>query len=314
MAFQAFRNMHPLSQFFFSAFIILASVLAFMLLALIVAIPFFGTDSLTKLAQVNDLTNSDTLMMLKYLQTAQAFGLFIIPPFVLGYLFGGRTTQYLFLNKIPHSATLFLVVILMIASAPSISFLGEMNSRINLPEWLSGLEQWMREAEENAAQLTEAFLNVKSYSGLAFNLFMIALLPALGEELLFRGILQRIFVRMTRSMHWGIWISAILFSAMHLQFYGFVPRALLGALFGYLLTWSGSMWLPIMAHFTNNAVAVIASFYIHKGSLDPDVENMGGTSDSYYLAAISLLITFVLLIQIKRQCKNSPIQLQQLTN
>ena len=104
-----------------------------------------------------------------------------------------------------------------------------------------GIEKWMKDAEESAAEITKAFLDVKTIPGLVFNVFMIAFLPAVGEELLFRGIIQRIFTDMTKSHHWGIWISAILFSAMHFQFYGFVPRVLLGALFGYLLVWSGSI-------------------------------------------------------------------------
>ncbi|MDX1283818.1 MAG: CPBP family intramembrane glutamic endopeptidase, partial [Draconibacterium sp.] len=169
------------------------------------------------------------------------------------------------------------------------------------PSWLAGVENWMKEAEENAAAITEAFLNVKTIPGLAFNIFMIAFLPAIGEELLFRGVIQKIFTNMTRNHHLGIWISAMLFSALHMQFYGFVPRVLLGALFGYLLVWSGSMWLPILGHFLNNAFAVIAMFFIENNMLNPEYEDIGSTTESYYLAALSLGLTFVFLLMIKRQ-------------
>jgi len=132
---------------------------------------------------------------------------------------------------------------------------------------------------------------------------MIALLPAIGEELLFRGVIQRIFIRWTKNSHWGIWIAAILFSALHMQFYGFIPRLLLGALFGYLLVWSGSMWLPIAAHFVNNAVAVIGMYMIDKGTINPEFEEIGSTGDSIYLSVISIAIVALLLWLIKREYK-----------
>lgn len=106
---------------------------------------------------------------------------------------------------------------------------------------------------------------------------------------------------MTNSHHWGIWISAILFSALHMQFYGFVPRVLLGALFGYLLVWSGSMWLPVIAHFCNNAIAVIILYFINNNMLEPKFEEIGSTTDSYYLAGVSLGLTILFLSLLKRQ-------------
>jgi membrane protease YdiL (CAAX protease family) len=177
-----------------------------------------------------------------------------------------------------------------------------------LPEWLSGMERWMKNAEENAALLTEAFLKVETTQGLLFNLFMIALLPAIGEELLFRGVIQKIFTGWTRSHHWGIWITAILFSALHIQFYGFIPRMLLGVLFGYLLIWSGSIWLPVIAHFVNNGFAVMAIFLIDKNLLDPAVENIGGTPDSYYSAFLSFAVVCALLLIIKKSNRDNIIQ------
>jgi len=164
-----------------------------------------------------------------------------------------------------------------------------------------GIETWMKNAEEQAGELTEAFLKVETVGGLLFNIFMIAFLPAIGEELLFRGVIQRIFTRWTQNVHWGIWISAILFSALHMQFYGFIPRMLLGVLFGYLLVWSGSMWLPIIAHFINNGVAVVIMYLVDKELLNPELEVIGSTSDSYYLAAVSLVLVIAFMIMIKRQ-------------
>jgi len=301
MAITAFRGMKPVPQLLFSAFVILACFLVFMVGAMLIAIPFVGLNSILELSNVSNLSNPESIAFLKYFQTMQAFGLFVVPPLILAYLFQGNIREYLYLKRSADPSTLLLVVVLMLAVAPLINFLGALNSQMSLPDWMSGIERWMRNSEENAAMLTEAFLNVETLWGLAFNLFMIALLPAIGEELLFRGIIQKIFTRMTHSNHWGIWISAILFSAMHMQFFGFVPRMLLGALFGYLLVWSGSMWFAILGHFINNALAVIVLYFAHNGAINPAIEEYGSTSDSYYATLLSLVITAVLLWQIKKQ-------------
>jgi len=301
MAITAFRDMKSFPQLIFSAFVILVCFLAFMVLSLVIALPFFGLDAVMNMSSLSNFNNPESIIILKYFQTVQAIGLFIVPPLILGYLFHGNTSEYLHLDKSFNSSTLLLVIVLMLFAGPFINLIGELNNNMSLPEWMSGIEQWMKDSEENAALITEAFLDVNTIGGLAFNLFMIALLPAIGEELLFRGVIQKIFTNMTKNYHWGIWISAILFSAMHLQFYGFVPRVMLGAAFGYLLVWSGSMWLPMVGHFLNNALAVIAMYLINNGTISPDFEEIGSTTDSYYMAALSMGLIIVFMLMIKRQ-------------
>ncbi len=301
MAFTAFRDMKPLPQLMFSLFVILVSFLVFMIISVIAALPFVGIESMMKLSSVNEMTNPETMKVLKYFQVVQSFGLFIVPPIILGWLYYGKFSEYLYLDKSFKSASVLLVFVMMFFAAPFVNLVGELNANMAFPEWLSGVEQWMKNAEENAEMLTKAFLKVDTTGGLLFNIFMIALLPAIGEELLFRGVIQRIFTNWTRSNNWGIWISAILFSALHMQFYGFVPRMLLGVLFGYLLVWSGSMWLPVIAHFLNNAIAVIGYFLIDKNLIKPELEDIGSDSGSYYMAAISLGLIVLFMLMIKRQ-------------
>ncbi|WP_167610864.1 CPBP family intramembrane glutamic endopeptidase [Maribellus sediminis] len=310
MAFLAFRDMKPFPQLLFSAFVIVVSFLAFLVISFLVALPVFGLDSMLNLPSLADLNDPESIVILKFFQTVQAIGLFILPPLILGYLFLGNTFKYLYLNKSFGGTTFLLVLVLMFAMSPFVNFLGVWNSNMSLPEWMSGIEDWMRKTEEDAAQLTEAFLNVKTLPGLAFNIFMVAFLPAVGEELLFRGVIQKIFTRITKSTHWGIWISAILFSAMHVQFFGFVPRLLLGAMFGYLLVWSGSMWLPVLGHFLNNAIAVIAMFFISNETISRDVEEFGSTSGSYYAAIISLGMIVLLLYLVKKENRGQQLTIE----
>jgi len=300
--------MKPFPQLMFSAFVILVSFLAFLLISMVLAIPLFGISSMMSIPTINDLSDPESIRLLKYFQVVQSIGLFIVPPFVLAWLFHGKIAEYLYLKRNATSASIFLVAVLVIFALPLINFIGEWNTRMEFPEFLAGLERWMKNAEDNAAELTEAFLKVEGTSGLLLNLFMIAVLPAIGEELLFRGVIQRIFTNWTRSHHWGIWISAILFSALHIQFYGFVPRMLLGVLFGYLLVWSGSMWLPVAAHFFNNAFAVVAMYLTDKNIINTGLEEIGATSDSYYAAILSLVLVFLLMFLIKRENRGNELQ------
>ncbi len=299
MAITAFRDMKPFPQLLFSAFVILVCFLAFLVLSFVVAIPLFGFDSMLALPTISDLSDPDSIIILKYFQTVQAIGLFIIPPIILAWLYRGNIGEYLYLNRTFSGSTFLMVAVLVIAMMPFVNFTAELNNEMSLPSWLSRLEDWMRQSEEDAARLTKAFLNVKTIPGLAFNLFMVAFLPAIGEELLFRGVIQKIFTRISRSFHWGIWISAILFSAMHMQFFGFFPRMLLGALFGYLLVWSGSMWLPMLGHFLNNAMAVIAMYMVKREMISAEVEDFG--SSNYLASAVSLVIIVFLLYMIQKE-------------
>jgi uncharacterized protein len=301
MAFSAFRDMKPLSQLMFSIFVVIASFLAFMVLSLVIAIPLFGLDSMLSIPTLDELDNPESIRVLKYFQVVQSIGIFVVPPFILAWLYHGKIAEYLNLDKRVNFESVFLVLVLSFAASPFVNFIGGLNENMQFPEWLSGVENWMRNAEDKAAEITEAFLKVETVGGLAFNIFMIAFLPAIGEELLFRGVIQRIFTNWSRNYHWGIWISALLFSALHMQFYGFVPRVFLGVLFGYLLVWSGSMWLPIIAHFINNGVAIVAIYLIDKELLNPEIEEIGSTSDSFYMAVISLALIIIILMMIKRQ-------------
>lgn len=301
MAFTALRDMKPFSQLMFSIFIMVACVLFLSIIALIIAIPIWGLDMVMNLPAIEENTSKSAINFLKYLQVTQAFGLFIIPSIIVGKLFKGSYSDYLHLNKKFGTQSVILILVMMFLSGPLVNLIGELNASMVFPDFLSGVEDWMRNKEDQLTEVTMAFLAVDGVSGLLFNLFMIALLPAIGEELLFRGVFQNIFTRMTRNSHWAIWITAFIFSAFHFQFYGFVPRLLLGAVFGYLLVWSGSMWLPIIAHFINNAISVIGIYMVDKGILDSKVEELGSTTDSYYMAAISLGLVVLMLAMIKKQ-------------
>lgn len=299
--------MSPGRQLLFTGFIVVIVFLLVQLMAAILAIPIFGFRQVTEMLSGLDFEDPKSIRLLKYLQVWQSAGLFIIPPFIVAYLFHTDWRSYLYLERYPGWVGVTLVFILTFTINPFINFTGSINAEMHLPDWLSGIENWMRQAEDTAGKLTRAFLHVETIGGLAFNLFMIAVLPALGEELLFRGVVQKLFCKMTRNHHWGIWLSAALFSALHMQYYGFIPRMILGGLFGYLLVWSGSLWLPVVAHFFNNAAAVILLFLIDHGKISSSIEDFGAESGQWYIAAISLALGLAILISIKREFRISPV-------
>jgi membrane protease YdiL (CAAX protease family) len=133
---------------------------------------------------------------------------------------------------------------------------------MKLPEALSGLEMWMREKEDQLSVMTAFLTGYTQFSQLLIALFVVTLLPALGEEVLFRGIIQTKLSRHWGNVHLAIWVSAAIFSAIHFQFYGFLPRMMLGALFGYLYYWTGNLWVSVLAHFVNNGF-VLVMMYLH---------------------------------------------------
>ena len=191
---------------------------------------------------------------------SQDIALFVIPALIILTLIkpGGRV--HLPDLKLPQINDLALVVVLAFCIFPMTSFAGQLNSGMNLPDWLSGVQEWMEEKEDNANNMIETLIVSNSFRVMILNLFMIAVLPAIGEELIFRGVLQKIGYRLFKSGHLAVWIVAFLFSALHFQFFGFIPRFILGLVFGYLFLWGGTLWLSVIAHFVNNAVPVIGVY------------------------------------------------------
>jgi membrane protease YdiL (CAAX protease family) len=278
----------PYSKLLLTVGIVLVTVTFFTALSVVGASVWYGISLSELNSMLTDYSRPETLGVLRIIQTVSATGTFLLPAFFLAYLFDHRPSSFLSVDRRPGIVPVVLVAVALLAALPLINFLGEINSRMSLPPALSGVEQWMRSSEEQAARLTELFLDMKTPSDLWINLFMMALIPALGEELLFRGIIQRIFSQWFRGIHAAVWITAVLFSAMHFQFYGFLPRMLLGGLLGYLLAWSGSLWLPVTAHFVNNAAAVVMAWLYQTGriSMDPDAIGTGGETVVLFVAAV----------------------------
>jgi len=172
-----------------------------------------------------------------------------------------------------HWVLLALVFLVMFMSNPAIELLSNINEKMKLPPYLKGLEDWMKDSENSAQKITEVMLQMKTVWNMLLDVLLIGLLTAIVEEFMFRGVIQTIFVRWTKSVHAAVWITAILFSAFHMEFYGFLPRVLLGVLFGYFVAWSGSIWPAVWAHFLNNASDVVVTYLSQHKLISLDVNN-----------------------------------------
>ena len=303
---QTLRESKPSAQLLFSALVLLISGFVITALGMVLGWAIYGVNLTEIEHMMEDLSNPQNISILKFFQTVQSIGVFIMPPFIIAWMLNDKPLFYLQINKRPNIQSIILVFAIIIFANPLINWLNEINAKLSLPEWLNSIQVWMQNSENQANKITEAFLSTNTFPSVIKNIIMIGILPAIGEELLFRGVVQQLFKKMYGNAHAAIWISATLFSALHLQFFGFLPRLVLGAMFGYMLEWSGTLWLPIIAHFINNASAVIVYYLVQKGSMDNSLDKTGTWADgSFYLVIVSGVFLFMLfrILYIKRAIK-----------
>jgi hypothetical protein len=289
-------------QFFALILILFASVLIFTPFGILISIPFFEGDIFEALARMGLAETEQDIALLKYFQIISQIGMFIVSSFFFAFMVSKRPFLFLGLNKSPKITLIGIALIIAFVSSPFLNWVMEINSSAHLPASLNSIENWMREMETEAMRLTELFLSGSSWSSLLVNLLMMAILAGLGEELLLRGIVQPLFIRITKNAHLGIWLAAALFSLMHFQFFGFFPRMILGALFGYYYYWSRNLWIPIIAHILNNGFIVVYTFYSGTSEMLPKLsEESSSDSPSGLLIILSLSLSIAGLLFFYRE-------------
>ncbi len=262
---------------------------------------FTYPDLFTRLYGLNPEDNASEILVLKLVQFISAFFTFFLPPLLIGKFFFKNVSEYLMLKRSPDISYYFLIVLFMLAIMPSMNLIIRWNENLVFPNFLSEMEAGLRSSEESSKRIMQTILAGDTYSVLLVNLIVVAILPAFGEEFLFRGVIQKFFWNLTKNPHLGIIISATIFSAIHFQFFGFVPRFLLGAFFGYLVYYSNSLWPAIWAHFFNNALAVSAFFMINRGQLDEDIESLGSKGDDFVFVIFGLIAAVFIGYQLFRK-------------
>jgi membrane protease YdiL (CAAX protease family) len=236
----------------------------------------FGTSASEMMVIPDQGAGEKQIAILRYVQVSQQIGLFFIPSVFLAILLRYGKDPFLMINRAPGLYNFIFIAALVIIIIPVITWTGIINSQMVLPERLSWIESTMKEKEDRASDIMSLLLGSGGISGMGVNLLTLALIPAFAEEFLFRGVFQQLLIKVFRSSHAGIWFTAILFSAVHFQFYGFLPRMILGLVFGYLFLWTGSLWSAIIPHFINNAIPVIATFISEKNAVSDQITNEAG--------------------------------------
>ena len=278
---------NPFESIILLVLLILLGAIVFSILAFVLSYFIYGAGVIDKLSSDDPIN----LNLIKMVQIISSVGMFVIPALVYAKLQNRDWLGYLKIIPVPTYLAL-LTIVIMFAASPALEYTTLLNKGMKLPSFLKEVEAWMLQQELKMEFLTKKFIVMNSFSSLLVNLLMLAIIPAFGEELIFRGGFQPIFTRWFRNYHVAIWLTAIIFSSIHFQFYGFLPRMFLGALFGYLFVWSGSLWLPILGHFLNNALAVFTAYWYQQQGLSID-KMFESEPSSPALISISLIIFIV---------------------
>lgn len=291
----AFAGLHPVLQLILLICLVLVSSLLVTLIGVLIAIPFWGLDPVVAV-----LNGGAPLYFMKYLQLVQSIAMFVVPPIIAAVLFSKSPASWLGFNK-PVAKAVFFAMVTMIVIQPFVSLTSELNMQFSLPESMDRLMQWMQTTEEAANSLMFSFLDTTDPVVILYNIFLIAIVPAVGEELLFRGGIQNLLIRWLKNPHVAIIATAILFSAMHMQFLTFLPRFVLGLVLGYLMVYGRSIWYSIIGHFTNNFLSLVVFHYYRITKPDVNPLDPSQVGDSQPLLGWAGLVVVLALLYYFRQ-------------
>jgi membrane protease YdiL (CAAX protease family) len=241
-----------------------ASILAYLFLTGLVTSSIAGGITTYLFTSLQEHFSADAALLSFYkIHTSQFFSCtfsFLLPSLITAYLCSNHPKKFLYIRSIKDARIFMLTFLMVYLLSPVIDLTSYLNSNIHLPEFMEPVEKLMRETEDQLTQLTESLLSGKGVISFIVNIIVIAGMAGIAEEFIFRGAILRIVGKKIKNQHVAIWLVAVIFSAIHFQFYGFIPRMLLGAFLGYLLFWSKSIWVPVFAHFLNNATIVTANY------------------------------------------------------
>ena len=276
--------------------IVVTLILLFLAMGICTVLSFFVTmmlgsiwgieDAGTAIQSLSENSTPTDRDFVRFSTIANQLLSFLIPAlFFTFFFYKNKWASFLRISDFPKLSNLFLGAILMIVALPLVQFTYWINLKIPLPEWAI-------ELEELTASLVENLLRVDQPYELWFNIFVVAVIPAICEEFLFRGVIQNKLYHWVRNPHVAIWIAAFIFSAIHFQFQGFLPRVLLGAVLGYLFYWTGNLWVAVFGHFVNNAFSVVGQYLHQTGQIDIDLDN---TDEVSWTATIISLVVVLFL-------------------
>lgn len=293
---------HPLVSIFF---ILLVVLIGFLFLGPLVGIAVSSLFYDGNLLQELQNPSPDASLFLPLMVTqgfTSLIGLIIFPVLYIRFVEHKPLAPF-FSSEKDILKVIAIIVGVGLCFLVAISPLVEWNMKFQFPEALQEFGNWARAQEDKLMEMTKFLTSFTTTRDFLIGLVVIAILPGIGEELVFRGLIQNELWRSSKNIHAAIWTSAILFSAIHMQFYGFIPRMLLGALFGYLYYWSGNLLIPMIAHFFHNGFTLSMLYLYNKGLIDINIESE--ESAPLTLAGLCAVFTFALLYFFKKHYQTS---------
>jgi len=290
------KQIHPGFQFMILVGLLLGFLIFGQLLAGVIIGVKYGQDVLMDIANLK-LSSPHAQSALWVMQTTGTTIPILITPIVFSYLIVREPDEYLKNNFHFPWLLIVLVFFIMLLGFPVIEFLGNLNQKFPISKAL-------RDYENEVQKMSDSMLQMNSFWSMIFDLLFIGLLTAIIEEVLFRGVMQSVFIRWTKNKHAAVWIVAILFSAFHMEFSGFIPRMFLGLLFGYFTVWSGSIWPAIWAHFVNNGTIVVITYMAQQKLVNIDPNDQHSFNNIIYIISgvmMIVLLYFSRYIAVKRQ-------------
>lgn len=233
------------------------------------------------------------------LTLVQGFGMllgFILLPLVYLHYFKSPETPAQLFTVVPKQGLYIAASIgLLIVSVPLVEQFALWNKTVSLPEVFKGIEEAAHRAEKTAGTLTEILVQYNGIGSFLLVFVVVSILPAIGEELVFRGIVQNELIHIWNKKHFAVWVTGFIFSFIHFQFLGFIPRMLLGVLFGYCYLWTNSLWVPIAMHFINNALTLIVSAFFKDSFLNESQQTNTAFDIRFFIAYIVAQVIFLIL-------------------
>ncbi len=239
----------------------------------------FGVNLAVNDNLAENLKNESYVSAYRFVQYLYSLGAFALPALAFAQYFAkDKKYDFIGLGKKASWALVGFSLLLGLCYYPLLDWIYQLNRELSLTDSL-------KEMEKQNELLTQAFLKGSGLNHLFANLLLMALLPAFCEELFFRGALQGYLSHWSGKPHVAIWVSAFIFSALHMEFLGFVPRLLMGAYLGYMYAWSGSLWVSILGHFFHNGLAIFAVWLGHNGF------DTGVLAEEYHFPLWSALVS-----------------------
>ncbi len=292
-------------------------VLALFMLGGMLVFSSLGTLLVTLIYHTpNMMESADPVTAIRITQTLTTIGTFLVPALLFAYCQDRRWFGYNAADRIPKQSMVNMVLILSVTLLPVVGVLSAFNQNIMPQE--GAVAEFMRDLEEAANHILEVVTSQRSSWDLISNILVFAVLAGICEEFFFQGALQPLLMNWTRNPHVGILLTALIFSALHFQFYGFIPRFLLGLYLGYLFYWSRSLWLPILAHVLHNALSILVDFTLQGRGIDTDSMQFTDMRGSLPTAAACALISAMAIVYLWRiyrdDTANGQTNLQRPTN